>query len=385
MIIGIDGNEANVAEKVGVSVYTHAILTHFAKEASENVQFIVYLRHPPSGHPTSVSLPKPNDFFTYEIIPGPFLWSQVFLPFHLYTKKRPDVFFSPAHYTPRFCPVPVVTTIHDLSYFYYPDEFLKQDLYKLKNWTARSIEKSKKLIAVSKNTKKDILKFYPHIREQKITVIYNGFENNIVGDGSSVPNKGEITSPLRKYNLKPNAYLLYVGTLQPRKNITTLIDAFKLLTKTDPEMKLVIVGKKGWMYEEIFQMVTDLGLTNRVVFTGYLPDEEVAVLYENAFCYILPSFYEGFGIPILEAMSHGCPVITSFNSSLPEIGGEACEYFDPTSAQNLVEKIHEIKNNPTHRKDLIKKGKERVKEFSWEKCAIETLKLLKSSALKTSA
>lgn len=367
MIIGVDGNEANVNEQVGVSVYTSNLLKYFHEVSSPQVQFRIFLRKKPRSH-----LPLENDNYRYEIVPGTFLWSQVFLPLRLYLKREVEVFFSPAHYTPRFCPIPIVVTIHDFSYFYYPDEFLKQDLYKLKNWTAKALFQSKKIIAVSKNTKKDILKFYP-LPEDKIEVVYNGFEQ---------PEKSK--SPpddfLQEYNLARKKYVLYVGTLQPRKNVQVLLKAFHRLSQTVTDMKMVLVGKKGWMYDQIFQEARDLKLDDKVVFTGYLPSEKAAVLYQNAFCFVLPSLYEGFGIPILEAMSHSCPVIASYNSSLPEIGEEACLYFDPQSPENLRDKIRLLIENKRVRTELIKKGKERIKYFSWTKCAQQTLEVIKTAA-----
>lgn len=364
MIIGIDGNEANVDKQVGVSVYTLSMLKYFSKQASQELQFKIYLKNMPRD-----LLPKSSQYFQYVVVNGPVLWSQIFLPLKLFMQKDIDVFFSPAHYTPRFCPVPLVTTIHDLSYFYYPEEFLRKDLYKLQNWTKRAIEQSKKIIAVSKNTKKDILKFY-QIPEEKVEVIYNGFEKSVS------PNKSTIKSTLEKYGLKSEKYILYVGTLQPRKNLTILIDGFQKISETEKDWKLVLVGKKGWLYDDVYSLVTAVKLKDKVIFTDYIPDEEVAALYMQAFCFVLPSLYEGFGIPILEAMSYGCPVITSINSSLPEIGGDACLYLTPNDVHDLVEEIESLKDEKL-RSDMIKKGKERVKQFSWEKSAKETLEVIK--------
>jgi glycosyltransferase involved in cell wall biosynthesis len=364
MIIGIDGNEANVEEQVGVSVYTLSLLRHFSEVADKETQFKIFLKH----RPLSV-LPKETAYFTYEVVAGPLFWSQFFLPVRLFSKKDIDVFFSPAHYAPRFCPVPLVVTIHDLSYFYYPEEFLKKDLYKLKNWTARSIVQAKQLIAVSKNTKKDILKHY-QIPENKVTVIYNGFEKKIVKEDDSV---------LHEYNISKEKYILYVGTLQPRKNIRVLLDSFDQLIKKGEDFKLVIAGKKGWLYDEIYQQAQNLDAKNRIIFTGYVPDEKLVSLYKNAFCYVLPSLYEGFGIPVLEAMSYSCPVIASYSSSLPEIGGDACEYFDPNDASNLTDRFMELIQGGQHRKDLIKKGKEQVKNFSWKTSASATLRVLQNT------
>lgn len=324
MKIAIDGNEANVENLVGVSVYTIKLLSYFQKKASPDTQFIVYLRNKPFSH-----LPAENDNFKYEVIPGPFLWSRIFLPLHIATHDDFDVFFAPAHYSPHGLSKPLVVTIHDLSYFYYPNEFLKKDLYKLKEWTESSLEKAKKVIAVSKTTKKDILHFYK-TPEEKITVVYNGFEKP--------EKKVDDEEVLKKFNLTKKKFFLYVGTIQPRKNIQTLIKAFQQIQPQNSDYKLVIVGKKGWLYDEIFKQV-DETKKDSIIFTDYLDDNSVVQLYKQALCFVHPSFYEGFGIPILEAMSYDCPVIASINASLPEVGGDACLYFDPDIEQELIFKI----------------------------------------------
>lgn len=358
MVIGVDGNEANVLRKVGVSVYAFELLYYFKKKATKDLSFIVYLRAIPLE-----DMPSENEWFSYEIIRGNFLWSQLFFPIYLFTHKKPSVLFCPAHYAPRFSPVKTIVTVHDLAYYYYPDEFLKKDLFQLKNWTKYSIKKAQKIIAVSKTTKKDILKFYGE-PESKIEVIYNGFRHE----------KNHIS------NLKAPAtdYFLYVGTIQPRKNISTLIQAFSLLLHEYPDYKLFLVGRKGWLYDSIFEKVKKLGIEKNIVFTGYVDDKTLDMYYRHAKCFIIPSLYEGFGIPILEAMNRGCPVISSFNSSLPEIGGEACLYFDPNDPKGIFDDMKEMITNEQLRKDLVKKGKDRVQLFSWEKCGEETLNLIKN-------
>jgi glycosyltransferase involved in cell wall biosynthesis len=365
MIIGIDGNEANVEKKVGVSVYTLQLLEFFQQHATEETQFKVFLKNPPFPF-----LPKENQYFSYEIVHGRFLWSQVFLPIHLYLRTKIDVYFAPAHYAPRYCPVPIVVTIHDLSFFYFPEEFRKKDLFQLTNWTSYSIENASSVIAVSKTTKKDIRQHYA-TPESRIHVIYNGFEKNI--------NKLN-TGILKTHGLSKKKYILYVGTLQPRKNIITLIRTFKMFYSKQNDFKLVLVGKKGWLYDSIFNEVTNQNLNDSVIFTDYIADDEVAELYTNALCFVLPSLYEGFGIPILEAMAHNCPVISSNTSSLPEIGGNACLYFDAKDEEDLLERIEQINNDEHLQQELIKRGNERIKEFSWEKSAIQTLEIIKKTA-----
>jgi len=360
MVIGIDGNEANVNERVGVSVYALNLLHYFKKQANKDLCFKVFLKSK-----QLFDLPDETPYFKYVVVKAKFLWSQIFLPIRLYQKRDIDIFFSPAHYGPRFLPVPLIVTIHDLSYIYYPDEFLKKDLYQLKNWTKYSVKKAHHVIAVSKTTKKDLIDIY-QLPEEKVTVVYNGYEKY-----------PEVSRSKLKVKRLDHPYILYVGTLQPRKNIIGLIKAFQKINQIYPQFELIIAGRKGWLYQKIFDTVAELGLENAVFFTDFISDPQLVYLYQNAFCLVMPSLYEGFGLPVLEAMSFGCPVICSFASSLPEIGGDACFYFDPTNINDLVEKILKLKNSPTMRKEMIKKGRERVKQFSWEACAEKTLEIIK--------
>jgi glycosyltransferase involved in cell wall biosynthesis len=185
-----------------------------------------------------------------------------------------------------------------------------------------------------------------------------------------------------EYNLDPKSYILYVGTLQPRKNIPVLVDAFYDILKEYPDYKLVIAGKKGWLYEDIFSYVEKRNLQGSVLFPGFVSDEMLAQLYAHAACYVLPSLYEGFGIPILEAMSCGCPVIASYASSLPEVGGEACLYFDPQNPKELADKMRIILSDTSIRKEYVKKGKKQVQQFSWDTCGKETLEVLQNVSIK---
>ena len=297
------------------------------------------------------------------------MWSQISLPLFLYQHKNIDVYFSPAHYLPGFCPVPQVVTIHDVAYLYYPEDFTKKDLWQLKNWTAFSIKKAKQIIAVSKTTKKDILKNY-EVNESKISVIYNGYEKSF----EKLKIKNLDLNKNLKFKIKN--FILFVGTIQPRKNLPVLIDSFDKFSQINKDFKLVIVGKKGWLYKNIFEKVKIMKLEDKIIFTDHISNQELILYYKNAFCLTLPSIYEGFGIPILEAMSYNCPVIASFSSSLPEIGGEASLYFDPKNSDDLLEKLKTLQDNNELRKELISKGQQRIKDFSWEKCGKETLDVI---------
>lgn len=357
MIIGIDGNEANVTERVGVNVYTYELLSYFQSVSNSKLRFVVYLKKKPLA-----DMPKSNDYFIYRVIPGLFLWSRISFPFYL-SFNKPDVLFCPAHYTPPFVSIPIVVTIHDLSYEFFPNEFKKKDLYTLKKWTTYSVKKAVKIIAVSKNTQSDISKIY-NMPQDKISVIYNGISSKV--KKSSKKFAIDITKP----------FILYVGTLQPRKNIELLIKSFSKISKMDNYVKLVIAGKKGWLHDDIFASAIKYEVHDKVSFLGFVSDDTKSWLYKNASLFILPSLYEGFGLPLLEAMSYGCPVVSSQTSSLPEIGDNACYYFNPTSEKDMINAINTVLKDKKIRTKLIQNGYKRVKKFSWNKCAKETLKTI---------
>lgn len=380
-LILIDGNEANVDQTVGVSVYTLNLLMQFKKYASHDIRFLVYLRKEPKLH-----LPRENQYFRYKVVWGPFAWLRVFLPIQLkidyawqvvrrflrLSHIRFHVFFSPAHYAPSWLPVgcKLVVTIHDLAYEFFPDEFLKKDLHKLHHWTIESVVKASAVIAVSENTKEDIVRVY-NVPSEMVYAVPNGFTPVKV----STPKQTMIING-HDYKLNPYKYLLYVGTLQPRKNISTLIYAFALFNKENPEYKLIIAGKKGWLYDDIFSLTQKLKLENSVHIVGYVTEQEKYHLFNKAFCFVMPSLYEGFGLPILEAFSASCPVICSNTSSLPEVCGNAALYFDPKNATSLLQKLRDLEKDLRVRNELIEKGEVRTHKFSWEYCAEATMEVL---------
>lgn len=362
MTIGVDGNEANVENKVGVSVYTFELLQYFKQVANDKVRFIIYLRTEPNKH-----LPTENEFYTYRVVKGSFAWSQVFLPISLYLKHDIDVFFSPAHYIPRYCPCPVVVTLHDLSYIYYPQEFLQKDLYKLTHWTAHAVNKAVAVIAVSHNTAQDAQKQY-HISDSKLFTVQNGFRQTLT----------DVKSAKLPMNIK-KPYILFVSTLQPRKNVVGLINAYSIMLQKNPNYQLVIAGKKGWLFDELFKRVTELKLEDKIVFTGFVEDSLLKSLYQNAHLFVLPGFYEGFGYPMLEAMYFGCPVVASNTGALPEVGGDAALYFDPKKPDKMAEMMQKVLTSAKIRSELIEKGKKQVAKFSWEKTGQMTLDVIKRS------
>jgi len=367
MIIGIDGNEANVLKRVGISEYAFELLTQFQQMQIPNVSFRIYLKDIPLS-----DMPSESAYWHYEVFGPRKMWTQFALPVRLFLeKKRPDVFFSPSHYAPRFSPVKTAIAIMDVSYLRFPELFAKKDLYQLESWTAYSVKNASKIFTISQSSKNDIIKFY-RVKEQHVVVTYPGIKKNI--------QKVVSMDILQKAYQIPAKYILFVGTIQPRKNITRLIEAFSKLSQKYKDVDLVIAGKKGWLYESIIESPKKFGVSERVHILNFVSDEDLASLYSHALCMVLPSLYEGFGLPVLEAMKYGCPVITSNVSSLPEAGGDACLYVDPEDISDITLKMEKMISSDALRKSFIKKGKEHLKKFSWEKAAKETLTILEHIA-----
>ncbi len=367
MIIGIDGNEANVTNRVGIGEYAYQLLLSFYEKATKDISFRIYLKNKPE-----FDMPKQTDFFKYEIVGPSKAWTQIALPIALYfSKNRPDIIFTPGHYAPRFSPVPRVISIMDVAYLRFPDLYNKDDLYQLKHWTKYSALKAKRIFTISQSSKNDIIKYY-NVVPKNVDVTFLGINEN----------KHTITTTMKEIEQKfgiSGKYILFVGTLQPRKNIVKLIEAFSLVKKNKEaervidNVNMVIVGKKGWKYEEILEAPSVYGVKECVSFLEFVDDDELTTLYKNALCFILPSLYEGFGLPILEAMRNDCPVITSNISSLPEAGGDAALYVDPNSSEDIAKTLTRVISDEKLRKSMIEKGKTQVKKFSWNKTASETL------------
>ena len=377
MKIGLDGNEANIGSKVGSGKYVYELIKQFSQNkqnfsTNKKYEFEVFLKQNPLS-----DLPKESKNFKYNVFGPKFLWTQFALPMHLTFGKRPDLFFSMSHYGPRFSPVPYDITIFDLSYLHYPELFRKNDLYQLTNWTKYSIKNSKHIFAISKSTKEDIIKNYG-VDPSKITVIYIGYDKNLFK-----PQPKEKIQKVKKMYKVSGDYIIFVGTLQPRKNLERLIDAFSQLihysSLATHHLQLVIVGKKGWMYDQIFKKVKQLGLEKRIIFTDYVPDDDLPSLICGAKVYVLPSLWEGFGIPVIEAQACGVPVVVSNVSSLPEIVAESGILVNPNDVNSIANGIKRAVDEKT-RMDLVRRGFENVKRFSWEKCAEETLEVLEKVA-----
>ena len=261
-----------------------------------------------------------------------------------------------------------IITIHDLTLFITPKESKsgRPTFYKL--FYPRTLRTADKIIADSNSTKRDLINYF-NVPEEKIRVILLAADEKF-----KALNNEKINEVKQKYNLK-YPFILYVGGLAFHKNIPTLIKAFYKIKKDEKKQKLVIAGGKGWKYKEIFETIDKLNLQNDVIFTGYVLDVDLPALYNAADLFVYPSLYEGFGLPPLESMACGTPVITSNTSSLPEVVGDAGIMIDPHDVDGLADAMHKVLSNEGLRDDMIKRGLERAKMFSWERCARETLEV----------
>lgn len=380
MIIGFDGSRAFIGRRTGTENYSYQLLKALAKIDKKN-RYIIYLRTqgiPLRGWPRN---------FQFKTINWPRFWTQAGLAIQTF-KERLDVLFVPAHTLPliRKPGLKTVVTVHDLGSEYLPQMHqVKQRIY-LSLMQRFQLKGATKIIAVSKATKNDLVKRLG-IDSDKIEVIYEGYDKDRFKYQKSNIKNDTFVDTLIDYKLQPNTYYLFVGTVQPRKNLERVIKAFAIhlrgVGKVKPRshlgggIKLVIAGSKGWMSDEIYQLPKKLGIEDKVKFQGYVPDERLPALYSGAIALVFPSLFEGFGLPILEAQACGCPVITSKISSMPEVAGKGAILVDPLSVDDIVEGMSRIMNKELRIK-LIRQGLENIKRFSWEKCADQTLKVFEN-------
>ncbi|MEW6407722.1 MAG: glycosyltransferase family 1 protein [Patescibacteria group bacterium] len=288
-------------------------------------------------------------------------------------REKLDVFHSPASTIPLCYSKNAIITVHDLAIYQNPKWFPRQ-IFATRVSVPQSLKKAKKIIAVSKHTGADLQKFLK-VPKEKIAVVYNGVEARKDLDEVLPQDRQEIC---RKFGIKQN-FILFIGTLQPRKNVEGLILAFDKLRNSEifKNYQLVIAGKRGWGYKPIFEKTKKLTLTKKVIFCDYVSLEDKIRLLNAASVFVFPSFYEGFGLSILEAMRQGTPVITSNITSMPEIAGRAGYLIDPYKINSIAKGIKEVLTNQNLRQRMIRAGYAQAKKFSWEKCARETLKIYK--------
>lgn len=279
-----------------------------------------------------------------------------------------ELFHATEHLLPPFADIPTVLTVHDLIFERYPQYHKIWNYVFLKSAMPLFCRRATAIIAVSEATKADLQALYG-LNPAKITVIPEAAASRFV------PQPAErIEAARRRYGLPPR-YILSVGTIEPRKNLSRLVDACGPLLEGRLSDCLVIVGSKGWLYEEFFRHLERLPWQDKVILPGFVADEDLPALYSGALVTVQPSLWEGFGLPVLEAMACGSPVCASNASSLPEVGGDAARYFDPANTDAISSTLADILRDPELRQEMRQRGLARAAAFSWRNTAERTLAL----------
>ena len=381
MRIGVDYTSA-VLQGAGIGRLTRCIFQALAEIDHENEYrlFAAMGRGQPSNLPTF----QPSNLSTFHLKPIPLsdrelniVWHRLRLPLPVELITGPvDVFHSPDFTLPPVWRARTVLTVHDLSFLRVPECFTGALRRYLEQVVPRSVRRADQVIADSESTKRDLVELLG-TPAGKVTVIYSGVEPRF----RPIADQSTLEAVRRRYNL-PERFILSVGTLQPRKNFITLIEAFSRLKLEDGGwrledggLKLVIVGGRGWLYEEIFSRVEALGLQGEVLFPGFVADEHLPVLYNLAEVFALPSLYEGFGLPPLEAMACGTPVVTSNASSLPEVVGDAGLMVEPMDVEGLAAAIGCVLEDGDLRREMVQRGLARAREFTWGRAARQLLEV----------
>lgn len=380
MLIGVDASRVTRAQRTGTEAYSVHLIRALIETGGEH-QFRLFTPAPLSPDVIQrLGLGTPmrgqaNSSYEVRVIPFPRLWTHVRLAWEV-SHYPPDVLFVPAHVLPLVCPVPAVVTVHDLGYLHYPETHHRFDRWYLDWTTRRHAHLAACVVADSEATRADLIRHY-QADPDRIVTIYPGREASL----TRVDDPQAVAAVMARYGIKGD-YLLYLGTLQPRKNLIRLVEAFARLQPLKFDLRLVFAGKKGWLYDDLFARVESLDLKDRVVFAGYIDDDDKAPLLSGALALVYPSLYEGFGLPVLEAMACGVPVLTSNVSSLPEVAGSAALLVDPLDVNAIADAVSRLINDVDLRNTLVERGYAQIAKFSWAKTAHEVLQVLESVASK---
>lgn len=368
MHVAIDASRAATARRTGTEGYAyHLIRALLPLLAAAGHRSTLYFNQPPGPaiFPSGVHV-------RITTIPFPRLWTHLRLGWAL-QREKPDIFFTPAHVIPISYFGTAVATVHDLGYRIFPEAHPRSQRLYLEWSTRHNAHRSRQVLTDSRATKRDLGHFYG-VAPEKVRVVYPGVDPTL----APVTNSQSLAAMRARYNL-PADYLLYLGTLQPRKNLDRLVQAY-VASGVAPD--LVLAGKAGWLSAPILNLISKLqaASSKQIHLPGFIADEDKAALLSGATALLFPSLYEGFGFPVLEAQACATPVLTANNSSLPEVAGAAALLVDAEDTVAIAEGIRRVTGDPALRAQLVEEGLENVKRFTWEEAAKETLDVLEKAA-----
>lgn len=354
MRIGIDASRAFLKRRTGIEEYSYKVISAL-RSPLRDTEVILYIR---SDQSVPFDLPER---WRVKKLRAPRFWTQVRLSIEMLLHP-PDILFVPAHTVPIIHPARTIVTVHGLEYEVFPESYSFWERLYMRFSIYFSTRVAVRVIAVSENTREDLVRLYGVSRE-KISVVYEGVSENAAAHGvDPAPRTG-------------TPYFLFIGRLEERKNILRIIEAFEILKKTQGiPHELIFAGKPGYGYGKIRFKIQNSTFNIREA--GYVTEEEKWKLLGGADVFLFPTLYEGFGLPVLEAQAIGIPVVTSTTSSLPEIGGKGALYANPSSAADIAEKTRELLSSEGLRNDIIDKGYDNVRRFGWDRCAVAIAEIL---------
>jgi len=422
MVIGIDVSRANRDHKTGTEWYAYYLVREFALLDPKN-EYILYSDAPLGGGLLNLSdnfskkdtskspvydnqgyqvLNSPHNNFKAKILSWPFkfFWTLGGLSLEMLLRK-PDVLFIPSHVLPIIHPKKSVVTIHDIGFIKDASLFAKDEIgpeftfvkwiinlitkiitfgkygansFDYLRWSTRyALKKASRIITVSHFTKTELSNYYSS-NTDRLTVVHNGYNTNLY---KVINDQNKLDLILKEYGIE-QPYFFYIGRLEKKKNIAALIEAFAILRDKYKELdhKLVLVGDASFGFDEIKYMIREFDLVDDVIMPGWLSEDVLPYIYNGANAFVFPSKYEGFGIPLLQSMACGTPIAASRKSSIPEVAGDAAVYFNPEYSLSIAEAMNNLLNNEELRNKLSLKGLARAENFSWKKCAKETLDVI---------
>ena len=370
-VIGIDASRALVAQRTGTEYYSASLIEAFTRlPEAERYRFALYVNSPSEVEARErLGFPLPPSW-RIRAIPFPRLWTHARLSFEM-AARPPDVLFVPSHVVPLWHPRRTIVTIHDLGYIHYPQAHTTSARLYLHLSTRFSVRSARRVIAISEATKRDLITYYK-VPPRKIRVVYHGRDPIF----APVEDEERIAEVVTRYGVS-QPYCIHVGTLQPRKNLMVLVEAWdQLRGKVDRPPQLLLAGRRGWLYDSLLEAVEARSLGGLIKFADYVEREDLPALYSGAMALTFPSLYEGFGLPALEAMSCGTPVLASDTSSLPEVVGDAGLLLDPHDPGAWAGVVQRLMRGKALQRELSRKGLERAASFTWERCARQTLAVL---------
>ena len=355
--------DARKLHDFGIGTYTRNLLRHLAR-LDHDTEYVLLCQEPDLRIAEQLG---PNFRTVLEPSPNYSIREQIHVPWVL-RREQPDVFHAPHYVLPPAIRCHSVVTIHDCIHLMFPQYLPNRAAYfyaKASMWMAA--RRSDRILTVSEASKRDILRFF-NVPPEKIVVVYNAIDERF----RATPAEEDVARVRERYQLD-HGFVLYAGNIKPHKNLVRLIEAFDELRKAGFEdLKLLIIGDEISKLPALRRAVHEHKLHKHVRFLGYLPDETLAILYRLAAVFVFPSLYEGFGLPPLEAMASGAPVVTSNVSSLPEVAGDAAVLVDPYDVGSIVDGITRVLTDPALADDLRRKGRERARDFSWERSVART-------------